>query len=113
MFFTPVSEAAAEITDIVWSANLGVGGMEGTQEVVGTWGAGSAGDMDGTSSVPPFAGCCTGGGQPVAVFKMRFGVGSPWVGCHLCQAVGDTKMGCGAWGHGQGLLKCWAAPQPH
>lgn len=53
MFFAPVSEAAAEITDIVWSANLGVGGMEGTQEVVGTWGAGSAGDTDGTSSVPP------------------------------------------------------------
>lgn len=27
--------------------------MEGTQEVVRTWGAGSVGDMDGTSSVPP------------------------------------------------------------
>lgn len=53
LFFTPVSEAAAETTDIVWPANLGVGGMEGTQEAVGTWGAGSAGDMDGTSSVPP------------------------------------------------------------
>lgn len=53
MFFAPVSEAAAETTDIVWPANLGAGGMEVTQEVVGTWGAGSAGDMDGTSSVSP------------------------------------------------------------
>lgn len=48
-----MSEAAAETTDIVWPANLGVCGMEGTQKVVGTWGAGSVGDMDGTSSVPP------------------------------------------------------------
>lgn len=110
MFFAPVSEAAAETTDIVWPANLGVGGMEGTQEVVGTWGAGSAGDMDGTSSVPPFAGCCRGWGQPVAVFRMRFGVDLPWADCYLCQGVGDTKMGLG---HGQRSPKCWAAPQPH
>lgn len=85
--------------------------MEGTQEVVGTRGAGSVGPWMGAAACPPLQDAAEAGGQPGAVCRMRSGAGSPWAGCYLCQ--GDTKMGCGAWGGGQGSPKCWAVPQLH
>lgn len=45
----------------------------------------------------------------MAVFRMRFGVGSPWAGCYLCQGGGDTD---GLWSLGTraGVTKVLGTP---